>query len=100
MSTPSDRARSVYLEAVEGHAPEQWPAFLDGACGGDGALRAAVERLLRARAELGSFHEGPRPGAEATAELTATCERAGETIGPYKLIEPVGEGGMGTVYLA
>jgi serine/threonine protein kinase/tetratricopeptide (TPR) repeat protein len=100
MGTPSERAKSVFLEAVEGHRPEEWPAFLDRACAGDGALRAAVERLLRARAELGSFQEEARPQPDATVELPTPAEGPGAAVGPYKLVEAIGEGGMGTVYLA
>jgi len=70
------------------------------ACAGDVRLRAEVERLLRSRSELGSFHESPRPDPPATVDAPIIGERPGTAIGPYKLIQQIGEGGMGTVYMA
>src|SRR5580704_14280938 len=60
MSGSASQAKSIFLEALEKHTPEQWPAFLEQACAGDAPLREQVEKLLRARSELGSFHEAPR----------------------------------------
>src|SRR5262245_22538124 len=99
MSVPSEQAKALFLEATERHAPEEWPAFLDEACAGDAELRSAVDRLLRAREKLGSFHEnaGPLLGEAVDAREN---ERPGTVIGSYKLVEEIGEGGMGTVFLA
>jgi eukaryotic-like serine/threonine-protein kinase len=99
MSDQAARVKSIFLEAIEKYAPEQWPAFVDRACADDAALRAGVEKLLHARAEIGSFHEGPNPRVGATID-EPSAERAGTVIGPYKLLEPIGEGGMGTVWMA
>src|SRR5262249_39457827 len=69
------------------------------ACAGNGELRAEVEKLLRARCELGSFHEAPSPALVATL-LEPVQERQGTIIGPYKLLEQIGEGGFGVVFMA
>jgi hypothetical protein len=53
----SEQAKSIFLEAIEQRTPAEWPAFLEQACGGDAALKAAVEKLLQAHVEIGSFHE-------------------------------------------
>jgi WD40 repeat protein/serine/threonine protein kinase len=99
MSDRSEQAKSIFLEAMEKQGPDQWPAFLGQACGGDTALRAEVEKLLRARAELGSFHEAPRLAPAMTVD-DPLAETPGTVIGPYKLLQQIGEGGMGTVFMA
>jgi WD40 repeat protein/serine/threonine protein kinase len=106
MGDPSNRAKSIFLAAIEEHAPEQWPAFLEQACAGDVFLRGEVEKLLRAQAEMGSFHETPRSALLAAgddprgADATPLAEGPGTVIGPYKLLEQIGEGGFGVVFMA
>jgi serine/threonine protein kinase/tetratricopeptide (TPR) repeat protein len=99
MGEHPDRAKAIFLDAIEEHAPEGWPAFLEQACGGDGLLRAEVERLLHAHLEMGSFHEASRAALPATAD-DPTPGRPGTVIGPYKLLEQIGEGGFGIVFMA
>jgi hypothetical protein len=75
--------------------PEERSAFLDNACNGDSELRREVDALLAAHADAGSFLEHP------TDDLPATLEVAPEVIiGPYHLLQMIGEGGMGEVWLA
>jgi serine/threonine protein kinase/Flp pilus assembly protein TadD len=101
MSDRSERARSIFLEAIDCHAPEEWLAFVEQACGSDAELRACVEKLLRARAELGSFHEEPRtPPIVPAIDEVPLRERPGTVIGAYKLLEQIGEGGFGVVFMA
>src|SRR5262249_45681331 len=99
MGEQSNRAKSIFLAAIDEQTPEQWPAFLEQACAGDVLLRDEVEKLLRAQAALGPFHEAPRPALPATS-AEAITERPGPSIGPYKLLPQIGEGGFGLVFLA
>jgi serine/threonine protein kinase len=99
MGKRSNQAKSIFLAAIDEHAPERWPAFLEQACAGDVRLRAEVEKLLRAQAEMGSFHEALRMALPATVD-GLVGERPGTVIGPYTLLQQIGEGGMGAVYLA
>jgi serine/threonine protein kinase/tetratricopeptide (TPR) repeat protein len=95
-----DQARSVFL-AVLDRAPDQWPAHLDGACGADVALRARVEELLHAHQQMGTIQRGGVDDARmGTLDGPSQPERPGSLIGPYKLLEQIGEGGMGTVWMA
>ena len=48
MFADPNKAKAIFLQAVEAHVPERWPAFLEAACGGDADLRARVEELLSA----------------------------------------------------
>jgi serine/threonine-protein kinase len=99
MADESNRVQAIFLAAIEQHAPEEWPGFLDKACAQEPALRGRVERLLRAQAQLGSFHENVEPDLAATLDESLR-ERPGTVIGPYKLLEQIGEGGMGLVFVA
>ncbi len=72
--------------------------FLDRACAGDPALRVRVDELLIANDLAGDFLE---PGGESPPPESATAsENPGARIGPYKLLERIGEGGFGTVFMA
>jgi serine/threonine protein kinase/tetratricopeptide (TPR) repeat protein len=90
----------VFDEALRRAAGPDRAHYLDEACGGDLELRRRVERLLRAVAEAGSFLEAPAQDPSPTVDEPLVAERPGAVIGPYKLIEPIGEGGMGTVWMA
>jgi serine/threonine-protein kinase len=91
--------QSIFIAALEMEDPAERAAFLDRACAVDAALRQRVERLLQRHQQAGSFLEGPAPALVATDD-EPTCERPGTVIGPYKLLEQIGEGGFGVVFMA
>jgi serine/threonine protein kinase/WD40 repeat protein len=99
MESAKPSVEQIYLAALEQESEDARAHFLDQACRGDETLRRRVERLLRAQSRIGSFLESPAPEFAATI-LSSSDERPGAVIGPYKLIEEIGEGGFGVVYMA
>src|SRR4051794_28136533 len=99
---PTPRLMAIFSEALELNSTEERAAYLDRACGPDGALRGRVEGLLRAHVEGDDFLEvpAPAPTVDAPPGGAPAPEEPGMVIGPYKLLEPIGEGGMGAVYMA
>jgi serine/threonine protein kinase/tetratricopeptide (TPR) repeat protein len=91
--------RDVFEAALE-LSPENRDAYLDGVCGTDGALRQRLAALLSKHDQAGSFLEKPAVAVLAAPPEPAVRERPGTMIGPYKLLEQIGEGGFGVVFLA
>src|SRR5262249_54538423 len=84
----------LFHRALEKPTLAEQLAFLDQVCAGQPELRERVERLLRSHRHEDSFLQ---PGVTTDQPVTET---AGSVIGPYKLLEQIGEGGMGTVWMA
>jgi len=80
--------------------PEHRAAYLDQACGSNSALRAEVESLLHAHNATCTFLEDVPAGHDPTEDYQPIAERPGTVIGPYKLMEQIGEGGFGLVFVA
>ncbi len=106
---PPRTERDLFLEALERSTPEERVAFLDQACANDPSLRAAAKALLRNHAEDG-FLESPAvivPAASRPTEVcaeaatqTAIGEKPGDQVGHYRLLQQIGEGGVGVVFMA
>jgi tetratricopeptide (TPR) repeat protein/serine/threonine protein kinase len=113
------RERDIFIAALSKGDPAERSAYVNGACAGDDGLRRRVELLLQLHASVGNFLEkpagqgmpigapGPYSGPDPspgppTAEVDGRepTETPGSAIGPYKLLQLIGEGGMGTVFMA
>jgi serine/threonine protein kinase len=124
MAAPMGNAREIFLAALD-RPREGRDAYLDEACAGDAVLRKRVEALLRANDEPGPFLSAPEANdlevtaahGDAAPEVTGTLQAGDEPptapypipaaqvegsviAGRYKIRQEIGEGGMGSVYLA
>ncbi|MGO9467968.1 MAG: tetratricopeptide repeat protein [Isosphaeraceae bacterium] len=98
MSDAKTDAKAIFLEALDCTGADELRRFLDQACGTDPALRPRVEELLRAHQDAGAFLGGA--GQQDVTRDHPISERPGTIIGPYKLLEQIGEGGFGLVFMA
>src|SRR5688572_14874222 len=100
-----ERVQNLLAGASE-LSPDQRGAYLEAGCGGDSALRAEIESLLKSHEEAGRFlasptGETPRiSGSDVPKVTVPSREGPGARIGPYKLLQLIGEGGFGSVFLA
>ena len=92
------RVQAIFLALAE-QPPAERSAYLIQECGENQDLRDRVEALLRAHDQTDSFLNITSPNGEST-EIRSLSEQPGDVIGPYKLLQQIGEGGMGVVYMA
>src|ERR1051326_1399398 len=114
MPDPTQREEAIFQAAVHLETPHERAAFVQRECGGDHLLHQRVTSLLQAHDRAGAFLSRPLSGfriaaAAAGVEIAASApksestpptEKAGDRIGRYKLLQRIGEGGCGVVYMA
>ena len=92
---------SIFFAALEKKSVAERLAFLDEACAGNVELRADVDRMLAIHPRVDGFLEqAPFAGDVTVYHEPSLSERPGTVIGPYKLLQQIGEGGMGVVFMA
>ena len=99
MADQHKNAKSIFLEAIESIAPSEWPAYLDNACHGDAVLRARVQSLLDAHQRDDSLFDQAAQTQDVPPFSTIN-DPIGTQVGSYKLLQQIGEGGFGVVYMA
>jgi serine/threonine protein kinase len=92
-------AEAIFLAALDKATPQERAAFVDGACAGNAQLLRRVRELLASHEESHGPLDAP-PCVGATVDQPPIAERPGMSIGSYKLLQQIGEGAMGVVYMA
>src|ERR1039457_6845369 len=117
MDASTQRAEEVFYAAQDVKSSDERRAFLERACAGDSDLRDVVEKMLGSQADVERFFQDSLPALKPSAEICAVLtsagnsgksraeelfvdEELGKRIGPYKLLQKIGEGGCGVVYMA
>jgi serine/threonine protein kinase len=101
MVAKADEVDAIFCAAIELPSAVERAKYVDRACNGNGELKHRVDELLAAHFAAGSFLESsPAKHFAETADSPAIAEGPGTVIGPYKLLQQIGEGGFGVVFLA
>jgi serine/threonine protein kinase len=99
MESPHQREVAIFEAALK-LSPDQWKNYLDEACGDDHELRRRIDSLLKAHKSETELLD-PKGGiAAGLSAKSVGAEKSGDKIGPYKLLQQIGEGGCGVVYMA
>jgi Flp pilus assembly protein TadD/serine/threonine protein kinase len=99
MADQPQGAEAIFFAALDLPGPAERAAYAESACGGDAALLARVRELLAAHNETSGPLDAVPPGC-ARPDSPLPDESAGTVLGPYKMLQQIGEGGMGTVWMA
>jgi serine/threonine protein kinase/WD40 repeat protein len=99
MANPRHDMLEIFTEAMRRESPAARSQYLDEACGKNALIRQRVETLVRAHYAAGSFLGGRMPEAPRTSDQLLPIQ-LGTQIGPYTLVQEIGQGGMGVVYMA
>ncbi len=99
-SPKHERLEQLFSAAIQKDSRAERNAFLDTACSDDGDLRTHVKKLLEVHDRVGAFLDTPPVDPDATLEIPAQRAATGTKIGRYKILQEIGEGGFGTVYMA
>lgn len=100
MCAEHENEEAIFKAAIKLESKAERDIYLKQACGDDAELLARIGILLKGHYEAGDFLEVPVFGPAATLDDSLVSEGPGTAIGPYKLLEMIGEGGMAVVYMA
>lgn len=95
-----NNVKSIFGRALEIESAEERNAYLAETCADDPQLRQEVEKLVASLESAGSFMDGPALDPPATVDGPSIGENVGAQIGHYKLLQKIGEGGFGIVFMS